>query len=86
MEKTLFKITSNKPLTKHVYEMCLSGDTSAIKHAGQFINIAIDGLYLRRPISICDYSENFLKGFSLFTGNGISCYFKSKKHIIHKQK
>ena len=70
MEKTLFKITSNKPLTKHVYEMCLSGDTSAIKHAGQFINIAIDGLYLRRPISICDYSENFLKIIYKVVGKG----------------
>lgn len=78
MEKTLFKIISNKPLTNLVYEMCLNGNTSAIKRAGQFVNIAIDGLYLRRPISVCDFSENFLKIIYKVVGEGTEQMSKMK--------
>jgi len=60
MLQTIFTIKSNKKLTDNVYEMVLSGDTSAITAPGQFVNIKIDGLYLRRPISVCDYSEENL--------------------------
>ncbi len=70
MEKTVFKIISNKPLTKCIYEMCLEGNTSAIKNAGQFVNIALDGFYLRRPISVCDFSDNFLKIIYKVVGKG----------------
>ncbi|MGM9817531.1 MAG: dihydroorotate dehydrogenase electron transfer subunit [Paludibacteraceae bacterium] len=70
MEKTVFKIISNKPLTKCIYEMCLEGNTAAIKNAGQFVNIALDGFYLRRPISVCDFSENFLKIIYKIVGKG----------------
>lgn len=70
MEKTVFKIISNKPLTKYIYEMCLEGNTAAIQNAGQFVNIALDGFYLRRPISVCDFSENFLKIIYKIVGKG----------------
>ncbi len=70
MEKTVFKIISNKPLTKCIYEMCLEGNTVAIQNAGQFVNIALDGFYLRRPISVCDFSENFLKIIYKIVGKG----------------
>lgn len=50
-----YKILSNEPLTKDVYKMVLEGDTEYITAPGQFINIALDGKYLRRPISVCDY-------------------------------
>jgi dihydroorotate dehydrogenase electron transfer subunit len=53
-----YQIISNIPLTEQIYKMVLLGSTAAIKRAGQFVNIAIDGLYLRRPISICDFDEN----------------------------
>ncbi|MBE6947981.1 MAG: dihydroorotate dehydrogenase electron transfer subunit [Ruminococcaceae bacterium] len=58
MKQCIFKITSNEPLTQSVYRMVLRGDTSAITAPGQFINIQLDGLYLRRPISVCDYDES----------------------------
>lgn len=70
MGKTVFKIISNKPLTKCIYEMCLEGNTAAIQNAGQFVNIALDGFYLRRPISVCDFSENFLKIIYKIVGKG----------------
>lgn len=56
-KNSLYKITSNKPLTADVYEMCLEGDTRYITAPGQFINILLDGKYLRRPISVCDYND-----------------------------
>ena len=57
MEKTsLFTIESNVPLTSSVYRMELTGDTSRITAPGQFVNIALTGKFLRRPISVCDYA------------------------------
>lgn len=54
----MYKILENKPLTKDVYKMILAGDTRAITAAGQFVNIKLTGLYLRRPISICDWTDD----------------------------
>ena len=57
MKQALYKILSNEPLTGSVYRMVLEGDTSAITAPGQFVNIKLDGMFLRRPISVCDYSD-----------------------------
>lgn len=54
MKQGFFEITENVPLTENVYKMVLRGDVSAITAPGQFVNIQLDGLYLRRPISVCD--------------------------------
>ena len=54
MKQGFFEIVENIPLTSNVYRMILRGDTSDITTAGQFINIKLDGMYLRRPISVCD--------------------------------
>ncbi|MEE1279634.1 MAG: dihydroorotate dehydrogenase electron transfer subunit, partial [Oscillospiraceae bacterium] len=54
MKQGLFEIIENTALTENVYKMCLKGDTSDITAPGQFINIKLKGLYLRRPISVCD--------------------------------
>jgi dihydroorotate dehydrogenase electron transfer subunit len=57
MDTKIYKIVSNKQLTPSIYEMKLEGDTSMISAPGQFLNIKLDGFYLRRPISICDWNE-----------------------------
>ena len=57
MKQSSYTILKNEPLTSTVYRMVLAGDTSAITKAGQFINIKLNSLFLRRPISICDYDE-----------------------------
>ena len=57
MKQGLFTIKYNKALTSNVYEMVLEGDTSAITAPGQFVNIKLDGYFLRRPISVCDRNE-----------------------------
>lgn len=58
MKQGLFEIIENKPLTNSVYKMVLRGDVSDITNCGQFINIKLDGKYLRRPISVCDLNED----------------------------
>ncbi len=55
-----FEITSITRLTDTVFEMTLRGDCSAFKMPGQFVEISIPGLYLRRPISVCDIEGNRL--------------------------
>lgn len=54
MRQGIFKITSNEKIARDIFKMTLAGDTSAITAPGQFVNIKLDGLFLRRPISVCD--------------------------------
>ena len=54
MKQGIFRITSNEKIARDIFKMTLSGDTSAITAPGQFVNIKLDGLFLRRPISVCD--------------------------------
>ncbi len=70
MKQSIFKILSNTPLTDNVYKMVLGGDTSAITASGQFVNIQLDGFYLRRPISVCDYDERTLTIIYKVVGKG----------------
>ena len=58
MKQGIFEIKSNIALTATVYKMVLTGDTSAITGPGQFVNIFLDGLFLRRPISVNECRAN----------------------------
>ena len=58
MKQGIFQITENVHLTDNVLRMRLKGDVSDITACGQFINIKLDGLYLRRPISVCDVDSD----------------------------
>lgn len=66
----LYTITENKKLNKNIYKMILSGDTSGISAPGQFINIKLDGFFLRRPISICDYNGESITVIYKTVGDG----------------
>jgi len=70
MKDVSLKITSNTPLTRDVYKMTLAGDCSDITRPGQFVNIKIEGLYLRRPISVCDVAEGELTIIYKVVGKG----------------
>ena len=70
MKQSIFEILSNEALTDSVYKMVLGGDTSAITASGQFVNIQLDGLFLRRPISVCDYDEKTLTIIYKVVGKG----------------
>ena len=60
MKDTYFTLTENKKIALNTYLSVLEGDTSDITASGQFVNIKLDGLYLRRPISVCDVEGNKL--------------------------
>ena len=60
MKQGIFEIIENIPLTDNVFKMTLRGDVSAITAPGQFVNIQLNGLYLRRPISVCDLCDETL--------------------------
>ena len=70
MKQGLFEIISNVALTENVYKMVLRGDTSDITASGQFVNIQLDGLYLRRPISVCDVQGDELTIIYKVVGKG----------------
>ena len=70
MKQGIFEIKSNEKIAENVYKMVLFGDTSAITKSGQFVNILIDGLYLRRPISVNDVEENLLTIIYKVVGKG----------------
>ncbi len=70
MKQGFFEIIENTPLTRDVYRMRLSGDTAAITAPGQFVNIKLSGLFLRRPISVCDVEGNVLTILYKVVGKG----------------
>ena len=70
MVQGIYKIVSNEKLTDNVCKMVLAGDVSAITAPGQFVNIKLDGLYLRRPISVCDVGEGTLTIIYKVVGEG----------------
>ena len=59
MKQLIFEIKSNEQIAKNVYRMLLAGDTTGIL-PGQFVNIRVQGQFLRRPISVCNTAEGVL--------------------------
>ncbi|MBE6572354.1 MAG: dihydroorotate dehydrogenase electron transfer subunit [Ruminococcaceae bacterium] len=70
MKQTIFEIIENVPLTSSVFKMLLKGDTDDITAPGQFVNIKLDGLFLRRPISVCDCENGILTLVYKVVGKG----------------
>ena len=70
MKQSIFTIISNEALTRDVYKMVLAGDTSHVTNCGQFVNIQLAGMFLRRPISVCDYDEKTLTIIYKVVGKG----------------
>ena len=69
-KKGIYEIRSNTPLTESVWRMVLVGDTQYLTAPGQFVNIAIEGCYLRRPISVCDYDNGSITLIYKVVGRG----------------
>ncbi len=70
MKQGIFEISENLRLTENVYRMRLSGDASAVTACGQFINIKLYGMYLRRPISVYDSGKDFVTVIYKVVGKG----------------
>ena len=78
MKDTIFTVIENKEIAKNTYEMVLMGDTDGIK-CGQFVNLKIDGFYLRRPISVCFVNGPFLTLIYKVVGEGTEVMAKMEK-------
>ncbi len=70
MKQVTYTIASNRLLAADVYEMQLSGDGSPITAPGQFIDLKLDGFFLRRPISVCDWSADTVTIIYKVVGRG----------------
>ncbi len=70
MQQSLFRIKENENIAPSVFRMVLEGDTKDVTRPGQFVNIKLDGLYLRRPISVCDLNGNELTIIYKVVGDG----------------
>lgn len=70
MKQSIFKILTNENIADKVYKMTLSGDISDITATGQFVNIKLDGMFLRRPISVCDFENGVLTLIYKVVGKG----------------
>ena len=79
MKQEIFKIKSQQTIANDVVKMELEGNTDGITASGQFVNIKLDGFYLRRPISVCDYDENSLTLIYKIVGEGTLAMSKYEK-------
>ncbi len=70
MTQGIYKILKNEQLTESVYKMVLFGDTSALTAPGQFVNLTVEGCYLRRPISVFDWDEETVTIIYKVVGEG----------------
>ena len=70
MEQTLLRIEENRPLTRDILKIRLTGDVSGVERPGQFVNIKLEGLFLRRPISVFDREEDAITLIYRTVGEG----------------
>ena len=70
MKQCLIEIVSNRRLAPNVFEMVLRGDCGAVAAPGQFVNLRLDGFYLRRPISVCNVDGDALTLIYKVVGRG----------------
>lgn len=70
MKQGIFTVKENRKIAKNTYSMKLVGDTSDITASGQFVNIKLQGFFLRRPISVCDCEDGVLTIIYKVVGKG----------------
>ncbi len=78
MTQGIYEILYNFSIAPNVYSMVLAGHTSSILAPGQFVNIKLEGKYLRRPISVCDYNEETITLIYKVVGEGTEQMAKMK--------
>ena len=78
MKQSIFEIKSNREIAKNTFEMVLAGDTSAVTAPGQFVNIKLEGFFLRRPISVCYRDDESLTIIYKTVGQGTEAMAEMK--------
>ena len=70
MQQRVFTIAENAPVARDTYRLQLTGDTAAITAPGQFVDIRLAGRFLRRPVSVCSWSDGALTLYYKVAGAG----------------
>ena len=83
MRQGKFHITENFPLARDIMSLSLEGDTGAIVRPGQFVNIQVEGCFLRRPLSVCDWDKNSLTLVYRIAGRGTELLSKMEKGSLN---
>ncbi len=78
MKQSLFTVKENAQIAPNVFKTIYEGDVSEITASGQFVNVQIDGLFLRRPISVCDYDDETLTIIYKVVGKGTQIMSEAK--------
>ena len=78
MNQVNYTIDGQRQLTDEVYEICLAGDTSDITTPGQFVNLRLEGFYLRRPLAVCDKVEGHLVLIYKIIGRGTDALMRMR--------
>lgn len=73
------QVVNTERIAASVYKTIFKGDVSGITNAGQFVNVKIDGLFLRRPISVCDLNGDALTLVYKTVGKGTEILSQAKK-------
>ena len=79
MRQVKFQIIENLPLARDIMSLRLGGDTGAIVRPGQFVNIRVEGCFLRRPLSVCDWDDSSLTLVYRIAGRGTELLAKMKE-------
>ena len=79
MRQGRFEIMENRPLAKDIMLLRLGGDTGAITRPGQFVNIRVEGCFLRRPLSVCDWDGEGLTVAYRIQGRGTELLSRMKE-------
>ena len=79
MKKTVMELLKTEPLCENVFKSVFVGDTSGITNAGQFVNVSIKGLYLRRPVSVCDLNGDELTLVYKVVGKGTEILSRAER-------
>ena len=82
MKQVYLTIEKNEKLTRDVLRLTLTGDASGVTNPGQFVNIAIDGFYLRRPISVCDKEDGKITLIYKVVGDGTRALSEAKEGTV----
>ena len=82
MKQVFYEVTGNRQLVPGIFELRLTGDTSAVVRPGQFVNLKIDGCYLRRPLSVCDRRDDGLTLIYKVVGRGTEILSEMKAGAV----
>lgn len=78
MKRQILRTDNIKKIQEGIYAMTLTGDCSEVSAPGQFVNIQLDGFYLRRPISIYSYDIGFITIIFKVVGQGTKALSHAK--------